>query len=148
DFFKELDQKCVIIKELATILSLRADKVRKFLGDLQAIYDREYRKLTGSVGLVEGKAAFAIVACVTPSTLDAHQEYMSRIGPGFLTYRLPQLTEAEEAEGLAMLWDDERANARQEALGKLRALVAEHLQETGTSSRTLKAETPAHRATI
>jgi hypothetical protein len=34
NLFRELDGKCVVIKELGTILSLRPDKVRKFLGDL------------------------------------------------------------------------------------------------------------------
>src|SRR5205823_3937150 len=116
DLIKELDQKCVVIKELGTVLSLRADKVRKFLGDLQAIYDREYHKATGTVGTIHGKAAFTIVACVTPATLHDHQEYMARIGPRFLAYRAPQLTAAEEVEGLDMLWDAEQANKRRCAL--------------------------------
>jgi hypothetical protein len=82
-----LDGNCIIIKELGTVFGLRADKVKKFLGDLQAIYDREYHKATGTVGTIHGKAAFTIVACVTPATLRDHHEYMARIGPRFLTYR-------------------------------------------------------------
>src|SRR5262249_54434615 len=54
DLFKELDGKCVIFKELGTVFSLRPDKVKKFLGDLQAIYDREYHKPTGTVGTIHG----------------------------------------------------------------------------------------------
>src|SRR6185295_18832665 len=103
--FEQLNGKCVVLKELGTIFSLRPDKVKKFLGDLQAIYDREYHKATGTVGTIHGKAAFSMVACVTPATLRDHHEYMARIGPRFLTYRPAQLTEAEEDEGLGMLWD-------------------------------------------
>jgi hypothetical protein len=90
DLFKELDKKCVVIKELGTVFSLRADKVRKFLGDLQTIYDREYSKATGTVGTIRGKAAFSMVAGVTPATLHDHQQYMARIGPRFLAYRAPE----------------------------------------------------------
>ncbi len=142
DLFKELDGKCVIFKELGTILSLRPDKVRKFLGDLLAIYDREYHKLTGTVGTIHGKAAFTIVACVTPATLHDHQEYMARIGPRFLTYRPPQLTEAEEDEGLGMLWDAGQEDKRKKVLADLRKLVAEHLQDCWKRPLDSKPETP------
>jgi hypothetical protein len=128
DLFKELDGKCVVIKEFGTVLSLRADKVRKFLGDLQAIYDREYSKATGTVGTIRGKAAFSILACATPATLHDHQQYMARIGPRFLTYRAPDLTEAEEEEGLEMFWEASH-EARKKVLVELRQLVAEHLAE-------------------
>ncbi len=142
DLFKELDGKCVIFKELGTILSLRPDKVRKFLGDLQAIYDREYHKLTGTVGTIHGKAAFSIVACVKPATLHDHQEYMARIGPRFLTYRPPELTEAQEAEGLGMLWDAGQEHKRKNVLADLRKLVAEHLQDCSKRPLDSKPETP------
>jgi hypothetical protein len=139
NLFKELDGKCIIIKELGTVFGLRADKVKKFLGDLQAIYDREYHKATGTIGTIHGKAAFTLVACVTPATLRDHHEYMARIGPRFLMYRPPQLTEAEEDEGLDMLWD-EQGDKRKGLIDDLRKLTAEHLQECLSRSLQPRAE--------
>ena len=147
DLFKELDGRCVIIKEFGTVLSLRADKVRKFLGDLQAIYDREYSKATGTVGTVRGKAAFSIVACVTPATLHEHQQYMARIGPRFLTYRAPELTEAQEDDGLEMFWEATH-ETRKKVLVELRQLVAEHLAECLNRPLTPTPETPAEKTFI
>jgi len=141
DLFKEPDRKCVVIKEFGTVLSLRADKVRKFLGDLQAIYDREYSKATGTVGTIRGKAAFSIVACVTSATPHDHQQYMARIGPRFLTYRVPDLTEAEEDEGLELFWDASH-EARKKVLVELRQLVAEHLVECMDRTFDPSRETP------
>jgi hypothetical protein len=148
NLFKELDEKCIIIKELGTVFGLRADKVKKFLGDLQAIYDREYHKATGTVGTIHGKAAFTMVACVTPATLHDHHEYMARIGPRFLTYRPPQLTEAEEDEGLGMLWDEKQADKRKKLIADLRTLTAEHLQECLRRSLKLEPETRSQQQSI
>ena len=145
--FKELDDKCIIIKELGTVFGLRADKVKKFLGDLQAIYDGEYHKATGTVGTIHGKAAFSMVACVTPATLRDHHEYMARIGPRFLTYRPAQLTEAEEDEGLGILWDEVQAKRRR-LIARLRKLTAEHLQDCLSQSLDLKPETPSQQQFI
>jgi hypothetical protein len=146
--FKELDEKCVIIKELGTVFGLRADKVKKFLGDLQAIYDGEYHKATGTVGTIRGKASFTMVACVTPATLRDHHEYMARIGPRFLTYRPPQLTEAEEDQGLAMLWDEEQTDTRKGLIAEVRKLTAEHLRECLRRPLKLEAETRSHQQSI
>ncbi len=138
NIFAKLDQKCIVIKELGTVFSLRPDKVRKFLGDLQAIYDREYHKLTGTVDPIHGKAAFSIVACVTPAAIHRHQEYMAQIGPRFLIYRAPRLTEEEEREGLDMGWDP---GNRKKTLDDLRGRVAAHLEACKASTR-LASETP------
>lgn len=41
DLLPELDGKCLIIKDLTTMFSMREEKVKKILGDLQSIYDGE-----------------------------------------------------------------------------------------------------------
>lgn len=148
DLIKELDGKCVVIKEFGTVLSLRPDKVRKFLGDLQAIYDREYSKATGTAGTIRGKAAFSIIACVTPATLHDHHQYMARIGPRFLMYRGPELTEAQVTEGLGMLWDVEQAKKRKQLLLELRQLIAEHLKDYVGRPLDPDPETPEQRQFI
>ena len=49
DLLPQLDGKCLIIKDLTTFFPMRDDKVTKILGDLQSIYDGEY-KATGTLG--------------------------------------------------------------------------------------------------
>jgi hypothetical protein len=133
-----LDQKCFAVKDLTTIFSLRAEKVTKFLGDLQAIYDREYVKLTGTVGAVGGKAAFTMLACVTPEALANHQHYMSQIGSRFGFYRTPRLTDRERDEGL----DRTLNTGRKPKMEALRALVREHLAEVRRAPVELEPESP------
>jgi len=146
DLLKELDGKCLFIKELSTVFSMRSEKVRKFLGDLQAIFDREYHKLTGTLGKVGGRAAFSIVACVTPSALAEHHEYMAKIGSRFLMYQVPQLTEEERQTGLEILWDV--SETRKQKLGELRELVAAHVKDLLDSPPTLEPETREQREII
>lgn len=142
----ELDGKCLVIKELSTVFSMRPEKVRRFLGDLQAIFDREYHKLTGTVGKVGGRAAFSIVACVTPLALVEHHEYMAKIGSRFLMYQVPQLTEEERQTGLEILWDE--SETRKRKFGELRELAAAHVKDLLDSPPTLEPETPEQREII
>jgi predicted transcriptional regulator len=146
DLLKELDGKCLFIKELSTVFSMKSEKVRKFLGDLQAIFDREYHKLTGTLGKVGGQAAFSIVACVTPSALVEHHEYMAKIGSRFLMYQVPQLTEEERQTGLEILWDE--SETRKQRLGELRELVAAHAKDLMDSPTALEPETREQRQII
>jgi hypothetical protein len=142
NLLEELNGKCLVLKELSTVLSLHPTKVKKFLGDLLAIFDREYHKLTGTLGKVGGTSAFSMVACITPVALLEHHEYMSRIGPRFLAYRLPQLTEHERAEGLAILWDATKGEGRKARLVSLGKLVAEHVESLMAASPDLALERP------
>ncbi len=146
DLLRELDGKCFMIKELSTVFSMRPEKVRKFLGDLQAIFDREYHKLTGTLGKVGGRAAFSIVACVTPSALVEHHEYMAKIGSRFLMYQVPQLTEEERQTGLEILWEE--SETRKQKLVELRKLVAAHVKDLLDSPPTLEPETREQREII
>src|SRR4030095_10941831 len=111
--------------------------------DLQAICDREYHKLTGTVAPIQGKAAFSLVACVTPHVLRGHQEYMGRIVPRFLFYRLPQLTDDERDQGLDLLWDEDGSESRRKTLTELRGRLATHLHESAPIS--MDPETPPQR---
>jgi hypothetical protein len=142
NLLEELNGKCLVLKELSTVFSLHPQKVKKFLGDLLAIFDREYYKLTGTLGRVGGTSAFSMVACITPVALLEHHEYMSRIGPRFLAYRLPQLTDSERAEGLAILWDATKGGSRKAKLGSLGKLVAEHIESLMAARPEFELERP------
>jgi hypothetical protein len=67
---------------------------------------------------------------------------MSRIGPRFLAYRLPQLTESERSEGLAILWDAPKGAGRRARLGSLGNLVAEHIESLMAAAPEFDLERP------
>src|SRR2546426_674368 len=43
-----LNHKCLVVKDLTTLFSLKHETVKKILGDLQSIYDGEFRKGYGT----------------------------------------------------------------------------------------------------
>ena len=94
DLLPLLNGRCLIIKDLTTLFSMRAEKVQQILGDLQSIYDGSYSKATGTVGVIRHDSCFVILACITPEALKKHQHYMSAVGGRFLLYQIPDLTEA------------------------------------------------------
>jgi bifunctional DNA primase/polymerase-like protein/primase-like protein len=75
DLLPLLNGKCLVIKDLTTLFSLRDDAVKKVLGDLQSIYDGEYAKATGTVGVIRHQSRFALVGCITPHALTKHHNY-------------------------------------------------------------------------
>ena len=104
DLLPLLDGKCLIVKDLTTLFSLREDRIKKILGDLQSIYDGEYAKATGTVGVKRYQSRFACVGCITPLALAKHHNYMSSIGSRFLYYHIPPLTAEERGGGFERSW--------------------------------------------
>lgn len=121
---EELHGKCLVIKDLTTMFSMREDRVKKLLGDFQSIYDGEYAKATGTLGLQTYRSSFAMVACITPLALRKHHNYMSMIGGRFLAIRVLPLTDEEREAGFDRAWDE---LARTQDLPKLRKLLLEHV---------------------
>src|SRR5206468_8296139 len=110
--------RCLVIKDLTTLFSQREDKVRAVLGDFQSIYDGEYTKWTGTLGGLNYTTRFSLVACITPATLTKHHRYLSEIGPRFLFYLVPTLTEEEVNAGLDKLPEGVEAEAKRVAILK------------------------------
>lgn len=121
DLLAELDGRCLIVKELGTLFSMKAELIHKVLGDLQAVYDGHFAKFTGTRGLVKYTAAFSFIGCVTPLALNQHQRYMATIGPRFLFYRLLPLTEEQVKTGFELSWS---LTERRQKLAELRRLVS------------------------
>jgi len=119
---------------------MREDKIKQIIGDLQSIYDGDYSKGTGTLGVITYKSRFTMLGCITPMALDSHHTYLSRIGPRFLSYRVPKLTEEECEEGYDVIFRG--GKRREEALYELRALIAEHIKELLDAPVTLEEETP------
>lgn len=139
DLLPELDGKCLIIKDLTTMFSMREEKVKKILGDLQSIYDGEYAKATGTRGLISYKSSFSLIACVTPLALRKHHNFMATIGGRFLVIRLLPLSDEERQEGFDRTWDEE---SRKQNLPKLRQLLLEHVKSILSHPASLEIETP------
>jgi hypothetical protein len=134
-----LDGKTVVIKDMTTLLSGRDDKVKKILGELQSIYDGEYAKATGTVGVLRSKSVFSMIACVTPAAIRSHQRYMSMIGGRFLCFRLPPLTSIERQHGFERSWQE---GQREQNLRALRASIGQHVGELLKAPINLEPESP------
>ena len=141
----KLDGKCLLIKDLTTLFSMREDKVKKILGDLLAIYDGEYAKATGTVGTIAYKSAFSLVGCVTPQAIKQHHNYMSLIGGRFLMFRLSPLSDEDREAGFERAWD-EGENA--ERLQWFKRWMVEHVEDVLTSPVPLEPETDEQQAAL
>ena len=145
DLLPQLDGKCLVIKDMTTLFSLREDKVKEILGALQSIYDGAYARSIGTRGTVKYNSRFTILGCVTPLTLRKHHRYMSQIGSRFLIYRILPLTEEQIEEGFALVWD---TGDRKHKLQELQRLVIEHIEDVLTCPFVLEPETPEQQDTI
>jgi len=141
DLLPKLNGKCLLIKDLTTLFSLREDSVKKILGDLQSIYDGAYAKATGTRGVVRHNSRFTIVGCVTPMTLHRHHRYMSTIGGRFLNYRGGELTEEETQEGFDLVL---KTQDRKSKIEQLQHLVVEHMEDILTSPLQRSTESKEH----
>lgn len=119
DLLPELHHKTFIIKDLTAIFSLDEKATRKMLGDFVNIYDGEFKKHSSRRGTVSYKSEFSFLACITPSALNKHTQYMNMVGPRFLSYHMPESTE-----------DDQNASFSAFFSGKDRADIEKKAQES------------------
>jgi hypothetical protein len=138
----DLHGKCLIVKDLTTIFSMRDDRVKKILGDFQSIYDGEYAKATGTLGLKSYQSTFAMLGCITPLALHKHHTYMSMVGGRFLVIRLLPLTDQGRDAGFERAWAEE---ARRQQLPQLRNLLMEHVGSLLKEPVAMEPETPEQR---
>src|SRR5262249_8058253 len=125
----QLNRKCLIVKDLTTLFSLKHETVKKILGDLQSIYEGEFSKGYGTgfsgSAVLEAESYFGFIGCVTPGALASHQKYLADIGTRFLMYQRPPMTDADRAKGFELLQRGGRAEMRR----TLQAAAREHLIE-------------------
>ncbi|MBP6944614.1 hypothetical protein KBB85_01180 [Patescibacteria group bacterium] len=92
DLLPLLDGKCLVIKDLTTLFSLKEDTIKKILGDLTSIFDGKFEKFTATRGDVRYYSQFSMATCITPAILSKHHTYMHQLGGRFFFIRLPELT--------------------------------------------------------
>ena len=126
-FLRKLKGKCLILKDLTTLFSMRAEKVAAALGALQSIFDGDFHKVAGTTNKISVEDCFfTLVGCVTPIVLEHHHRYLSRMGGRFLFYRLPPLTKEEKEKGFEL---SRMPGLRGTALPKFHQLMVEHLKD-------------------
>jgi hypothetical protein len=135
----ELDGKCLVIRELASLFVGRAKDVQGFLGILQTVFDGGYQSNDGTVGYKEATGRFGIIACGTPELLSSHQTLMSNIGPRFLFFRVPETTREERRE---LVNARKQVTGGAEKIAALRGLVADHVSQLPPVPTELPASPP------
>ena len=126
DLLAELIGKCLVIKDLTTLFSLKDDTIKRVRGDLQSVYDGNFARFTGTRGKVEYKTRLSLIGCVTPHALARHSRYISEMGSRLLFYRIPPLTDQERGEGLKLVWDDSKKSER---VSKYRLLASSYVHK-------------------
>ena len=107
DLLPLIDKKCLIIKDWTSIFSLDEKMTKKLLGDLVGIYDKEFTKFSSRRGNISYKSAFSQLGCITPATLNRHTNYMNMVGPRFLCYTMPTLTQEDSEESYDIIFSNQ-----------------------------------------
>jgi hypothetical protein len=123
-----LHGRCLVMQDLTTLFSMRQDKVKTILGDLNSIHNGEFTKGTGmALGDVKVSTThhseFTFVGAVTHEAVARHHRYMSQIGTRFLLYRVPKMTPAEIKAGYTLADKTDQKALRQ----TLRELVRDQI---------------------
>jgi len=137
DLLDELNDKCLVIRDMTTLFSLNEDTVKKLLGELVAIYDQEFAKFSATRGKQSYKARFSLLGCITPAALNNHRRYINMIGPRFLFVRMPDLTAAREARGFEIAW---QAGKRSALIRNGRQLLISYLTQLAAAKPSIQPE--------
>jgi hypothetical protein len=105
DLLPELNEKCFVCKDYTTIFSLNEETTKKLLGELVSIYDGEFAKFSPTRGYKTYKSSFSHIGCITPAALNRHQKYLNIVGPRFLFYRIPALSDERKKKGFIIAWN-------------------------------------------
>lgn len=143
DLLPKLDGKCLVVKDWTPMFSLDEKAIKKLLGDLVGIYDKEFSKFSSRRGIVSYKSAFSQMGCITPVTLNKHTHYLNMVGPRYLYFQIPDLNgkqiensfesvfsesgERDEKEEVASLYVSSYLNQiYQKSIDVLKPLSKEH----------------------
>ncbi len=96
DLLKELNHKCLVIKDWTVIFSLDERMTKKIIGDMVGAYDKSLSKFSSRRGNISYNSQFSHLGCITPATLNKHHQYLNMIGPRFLSYAINEITRDEE----------------------------------------------------
>lgn len=126
DLLPKLDSKCLIVKDWTVIFSLDERMTKKIIGDMVGAYDKSLAKFSSRRGQIVYNSEFSHLGCITPSTLNKHHNYLNMIGPRFLSYIIPELSEADENKSFNAIFGEDD---RQEKEEKTSQIVSNYLDE-------------------
>lgn len=126
DLLPSLDGKCLILKDWTVIFSLSEEMSKKLIGEMVGVYDKSYSKHSSRRGTITYDSEFSHLGAITPSTLNKHHNYLNMIGPRFLHYIIPDMSESEENDSFKAIFSNEN---RQEKEDKARLVVSGYLNQ-------------------
>jgi len=91
----QADGKVLVIKDLSPLLTEDYKELKSILGVLRSAYDGKFSKAFGSLGRIEIKCKFGLIAAVTDA-IDRHSVMDSELGQRFIGYRMPAISSGEE----------------------------------------------------
>ena len=86
------------MKDWTVIFSLDERMTKKIIGDMVGAYDKSLSKFSSRRGNITYDAEFSHLGCITPATLNRHQNYLNMIGPRFLSYGIGEITSDQGKE--------------------------------------------------
>lgn len=144
DLLKELDKRCLIVKDWTAVLSQDERMTKKILGDLTGVYDGSFEKFSSGRGKVSYNAEFSHLGAITPATLNKHHNYLNMIGPRFLFYTIPSLSKDEENISFNAIFSKEDRKEAEERLSRMVFDYLNFLNETEVKIKPLSEQTKSY----
>ncbi|OGG39172.1 hypothetical protein A3J20_05365 [Candidatus Gottesmanbacteria bacterium RIFCSPLOWO2_02_FULL_42_29] len=113
DLLPKLNGKCLIVKDWTVVFSLDERMTKKIIGDMVGAYDKSLAKFSSRRGNITYDSEFSHIGCITPATLNKHHNYLNMIGPRFLGYIIPDLSEEDEKKSFDAIFSNENRNEKE-----------------------------------
>lgn len=119
DLLPKLNKKCLVVKDWTVVFSLDERMTKKIIGDMVGAYDKSLAKFSSRRGNVTYDSEFSHLGCITPATLNKHHNYLNMIGPRFLSYIIPDLTEEDEKKSFDAIFSNENRNEKEKLVTEM-----------------------------
>lgn len=118
DLLPLLNNKCLIVKDWTVIFSLDERMTKKIIGDMVGAYDKSLSKFSSRRGNITYDAEFSHLGCITPATLNRHQNYLNMIGPRFLSYGIGEITSDQEEKSFKAIFSNQDRSEIEKSVAK------------------------------
>lgn len=118
DLLPLLNNKCLIVKDWTVIFSLDERMTKKIIGDMVGAYDKSLSKFSSRRGNITYDAEFSHLGCITPATLNKHQNYLNMIGPRFLSYGISEITAEQEQKSFKAIFSNQDRSEIEKSVAK------------------------------
>src|SRR3990167_674395 len=119
DLLPQVNNKCLIIKDWTVVFSLDERMTKKVLGDMVGSYDEELTKFSSRRGQITYDSYFSQLGAITPATLNRHTNYLNMVGPRFIFYTMPDLTDEQEEQCFKNIFSQKDRRKTEKELSQL-----------------------------